>query len=200
FFPADDPAVAVISGYGLHIRLERDTNASNLLVGTIRLPLSKESEFFEKGITELIAPNGTKIQFVEVTSKPEIPSINQSLIINRLDIDSQWIIGRGGIRTRDVIPGRQGGRFIVSHIQIPNGGPVKDFVHSHDVRFQMVYVYKGSMRLVYENQGDPFVLRAGDCVLQPPMIRHQLLECSSGLEVLAIACPAVHNTYVDNYI
>ncbi|CAF4642608.1 unnamed protein product [Rotaria sp. Silwood2] len=199
FFPADDPAVAIISGYGLHIRLERDTNASNLSVATIRLPVSKESQFFVEGITELIAPNGTKIKFVEVASKLEIPLINQSLIINRLNIDSQWVIGRGGIKTRDVIPGRQGGRFIVSHIQIPNGGPVKDFVHSHDVRFQMVYAYKGSMSLVYENQGDPFVYHAGDCILQPPMIRHQLLECSSGLEVLAIACPAVHNTYVDNY-
>lgn len=198
FLPADDPVVAIIAGYGLNIRLERSTNAVKQSAVTIRLLVKNESEFFAKGITELNAPNGTKIQFVEATPKLEIPSVNQSLVVNRMNIDAQWITGRGGVRTRDLIPGRQGGRFIASHIQIPNGGPIKDFVHAHDVRFQLVYVYKGWIRLVFENQEDAIVLHAGDCVLQPPLIRHRVLEVSVGLEVLAIACPAVHNTYVDH--
>ena len=101
---------------------------------------------------------------------------------------------------RDLIPGRQGGRFIASHIQIPDGGPVADHVHYHDIRFQMIYVYKGWVNLVYEDQGQTFVLHAGDCVLQPPRIRHRVLESSPGLEVIEVACPAVHDTYIDHNI
>ena len=82
---------------------------------------------------------------------------------------------------RDIIPGRQGGRFIGSHIRIPEGGPVPDYVHYHKVRFQMIYCHKGWVRLVYEDQGEPFVLHAGDCVLQPPEIRHRVLESGDGL-------------------
>jgi quercetin dioxygenase-like cupin family protein len=62
----------------------------------------------------------------------------------------------------------------------------------------MIYVYKGWVRLVYEDQGQPFVLHAGDCVLQPPLIRHRVLESSPGLEVVELACPAVHDTYIDH--
>jgi quercetin dioxygenase-like cupin family protein len=170
---------------------------------------------------------------------------------------------------RDLIPGRCGGRFVGSHIKITEGGPVPDYVHSHNLRFQFVYCYKGWVRLVYEGQvrhgcklqpkprrfcaaldhlqvlymavafrfqslihywipyidigshqnsvyycfgikfrvlllwmvcvlialqGAPFVMRAGDCVLQPPGIKHRVLESSAGLEVIEVACPAEHET------
>src|SRR5262249_6771981 len=71
-------------------------------------------------------------------------------------------------------------------------------VHFHKVRFQMIYCKEGWVRVVYEDQGPPFVLQAGDCVLQPPEIRHRVLEASAGLEVIEIACPAVHETYADH--
>ena len=35
------------------------------------------------------------------------------------------------------------------------------------------------------------MLRAGDFVTQPPTIRHRVLECSDGLEVLEVGSPAV---------
>src|SRR5262249_37371887 len=54
------------------------------------------------------------------------------------------------------------------------------------------------VRVVYEDQGPAFVLQAGDCVLQPPEIRHRVLEASPGLEVIEIASPAVHETYADH--
>jgi mannose-6-phosphate isomerase-like protein (cupin superfamily) len=54
------------------------------------------------------------------------------------------------------------------------------------------------VRLVYEDQGEPFVMHAGDCVLQPPRIRHRVLECSPGLEVVEIGTPAVHATHADH--
>jgi hypothetical protein len=44
---------------------------------------------------------------------------------------------------RDLIPGRLGGRFIASHIAIPQGGPVADWVHYHLIRFQMIFCRRG---------------------------------------------------------
>jgi hypothetical protein len=51
--------------------------------------------------------------------------------------------------------------------------------------------------VVYEDQGPPFVMHAGDCVLQPPEIRHRVLECSDGLEVVEVGAPAEHRTIAD---
>eukprot|EP01052_Picozoa_sp_SAG31_P001309 SAG31_NODE_44_length_31168_cov_16.507290_19_plen_124_part_00 len=59
-------------------------------------------------------------------------------------------------------------------------------VHFHRVAFQIIYCLKGWVRLSYEGQGPPFVLRAGDCVLQPPTIRHRVLESGDGLEVVEL--------------
>ena len=101
---------------------------------------------------------------------------------------------------RDLIPDRHGGRFIVSHIRIPEGGPVPDYVHHHKIHFQMIFCYKGWVKVVYEDQGPPFVMDSGDCVLQPPHIRHQVLECSDGLEVIEVSCPAEHETYTDHLL
>jgi quercetin dioxygenase-like cupin family protein len=99
---------------------------------------------------------------------------------------------------RDLIPDRQGGRFIASHIRIAEGGPVPDYVHHHAIRFQLIYCYRGWVRVVYEDQGPPFVLHPGDCVLQPPHIRHRVLESSPGLEVIEVSSPATHATIVDH--
>lgn len=109
-----------------------------------------------------------------------------------------WGEGRAGMQYRDLIPGRLGGLFIGSHIRIPEGGPVPDYVHHHRVRFQMIYCHAGWVRVVYEDQGEPFVMQAGDCVLQPPHIRHRVLESSDGMEVIEIGCPAEHETLVDH--
>lgn len=62
----------------------------------------------------------------------------------------------------------------------------------------MIYCKGGWVRVVYEDQGAPFVMRAGDCVLQPPGIRHRVLENSPGLEVIEIGCPAIHETWRDH--
>ena len=106
-----------------------------------------------------------------------------------------WGEGRAGMLYRDLVPGRLGGRYIASHISIPNAGPVSDWVHYHQVRFQMIYVARGWVRVVYEGQGEPFVMEAGDLVLQPPEIRHRVMENSAGFEVVEIGCPALHPTF-----
>jgi mannose-6-phosphate isomerase-like protein (cupin superfamily) len=43
-------------------------------------------------------------------------------------------------------------------------------------------------------------MHAGDCVLQPPTIRHRVLEASPGLEVIEIGGPAEHPTFREHDI
>jgi quercetin dioxygenase-like cupin family protein len=99
---------------------------------------------------------------------------------------------------RDLIPDRLGGSIIASHIRIPDGGPVPDMVHYHDVGFQLIYCYRGWVDLVYEDQGEPFRLYAGNCVIQPPKIRHRVLFASDNIEVIEIGVPAEHVTTIDH--
>ena len=106
--------------------------------------------------------------------------------------------GRAGMLYRDLIPGRLGGRYIASHITIPAGGPVADWVHHHGVALQLIFVRRGWVRVVYQDQGEPFVMNAGDLVLQPPGIRHRVLESSAGLEVIEVSAPALHETFADH--
>ncbi len=128
----------------------------------------------------------------------ESPIESREFVINRCGGEDAWRIGRAGMQYRDLIPGRLGGRVVASHIRIPDGGETPDYVHYHKVRFQMIYCKAGWVRVVYEDQGPPFVLEAGDCVLQPPEIRHRVLESSAGLEVIEIGCPAIHETWADH--
>lgn len=105
--------------------------------------------------------------------------------------------GRAGMAYRDLIPSRLGGHSIASHIRVADG-PVDDWVHYHELAFQLIVVTRGWVRLVYQGQGDPFVMREGDMVLQPPGIRHRVLESGDGLEVVEISGPAVHATFADH--
>jgi quercetin dioxygenase-like cupin family protein len=148
---------------------------------------------------ELRAPNGTRIERVEAEPALVLPPLRPSFVLTRFDdAPDRWDVGRAGMMYRDLIPGRQNGRFIASHIRIDEAGPVPDWVHYHRVRFQMIYCYRGEVEVAYEDQGEPFVLRAGDCVLQPPEIRHRVLRCSAGLEVIELSSPAVHETRADH--
>ena len=109
-----------------------------------------------------------------------------------------WVVGRAGMQYRDLIPGRLGGAVIASHIRIPRGGPVPDMVHFHTITFQLIYCYRGWFNLVYEDQGPPFRLEAGDCVIQPSRIRHRVLESSDNGEVIELGVPAEHLTTIDH--
>jgi len=193
-FPADDPSVAVISGYGARIRLQRSDHCE---AGVIRL-VCGDPDALARGKTMLVAPGGLVIELVAANAAVVLPPNEPAFVLSRLSEQSSWIVGRAGMRYRDLVPERQGGRFIASHIQILDGGEVPDYVHFHRVRFQMIYCYQGWVRVVYEDQGPPFILNAGDCVLQPPQIRHRVLECSDGLEVLEVGCPAEHTTHADH--
>jgi quercetin dioxygenase-like cupin family protein len=71
-------------------------------------------------------------------------------------------------------------------------------VHFHKVGFQLIFCIKGWVDVVYEDQGGPIRLTAGDCFIQPPEIRHRVLEASDGIEVIEIGVPADHVTQIDH--
>ncbi|MEP6947182.1 MAG: cupin domain-containing protein [Acidobacteriota bacterium] len=120
--------------------------------------------------------------------------------VQRLAIGDTWIKGRAGMEYRDLVPDRIGGRLIASNIRLTKGGDVPDYVHYHKVRFQMIYCIAGAIKVVYEGQGPPFWLMPGDCVLQPPEIRHRVIEAQTGSEVVELGVPAIHETWVEHDI
>jgi quercetin dioxygenase-like cupin family protein len=124
-----------------------------------------------------------------------LPHFRPGFVVTRAGGASE---GRAGMRYRDLIPTRLGGRYIASHIAIEEGGPVSDWVHYHRIAVQLICVRRGTVRVAYEDQGGPIVMAAGDMVLQPPGIRHRVLESSAGLEVVEITCPALHETLADH--
>jgi mannose-6-phosphate isomerase-like protein (cupin superfamily) len=184
-FPADAPSTAIVSAHGVRLRLEASASPAPV---TLHLVSDDDT-----GSATL--PGGSTLEFRPFTTTYELPDAVPSLVV--CHDDGERGVGRAGMRYRDLLPDRWGGRFVASHISIPDGGPVPDYVHFHKVRFQMIFVKSGWVRLVYEDQGEPFVMLAGDCVLQPPEIRHRVLEASPGLEVIEVGCPALHETIAD---
>jgi len=65
--------------------------------------------------------------------------------------------------------------------------------HFHDVDFQMVYVLKGWIKGEYEGAG-VVTMREGSCWLQPPKIKHTVLDYSDDCELLEIIMPADFET------
>ena len=66
-------------------------------------------------------------------------------------------------------------------------------MHRHECDFQMFYVLKGWVTMVYEGVGE-FTFHEGDCCLQPAGIAHNEIRCSEDNECLEIYSPAVHKT------
>ncbi len=193
-YPADDPSVAVFSGHGLRLRIQKGATEP---AGTLRI-LTDEPDTFAGGARSLTAPNGTQVEIVPLHEPLVMPETVHSFVVRRLADQAPWIIGRAGMHYRDLIPDRLGGSIIASHIRIPDGGPVPDMVHYHTVGFQLIFCYRGWVDLVYEDQGEPFRLHAGNCVIQPPEIRHRVLFASDNIEVIEIGVPAEHVTTIDH--
>ena len=193
-YPADDPAVAVFSGHGLSVRIDAALHreAGHLLIRT------DDIGGFADGEQELISPGGTRVEVAALDEPVVMPETVHSFVVRRLADQAPWVIGRAGMHYRDLIPDRLGGSIIASHIRIPDGGPVPDLVHYHTVGFQLIFCYRGWVDLVYEDQGEPLRLFAGNCVIQPPEIRHRVLYASDDIEVIEIGVPAEHVTTIDH--
>ena len=183
-FPADDPHRITIDGHGLRLVVSRGASRHTRIL----LPGGPASRS--------VSPGGNEVVFG--IAELEVPPLVSSPAVSRADGPDVWHIGRAGMLYRDLVPDRQGGAVIASHIRIPTGGPVPDYPHFHDVVFQLIFVHRGWVRLAYEAQGEPFVLHAGECVIQPPRIRHRVLESSDDLHVVEVGYPAEHLTIADH--
>ncbi len=188
--PADSPTHATLIGHGLRIHLQPGSTP----LAVLRISLPHGSPLLHSTLT---APNGTLIECVHSIKDMIVPPLVSALVITHQDGTDAWVTGRAGMMYRDLIPGRQGNSVIASSIRIEQAGPVPDYVHFHEVLFQLIFCRSGWVRVLYEDQGDSFVLGAGDCVIQPPTIRHRVLESSDNLEVLEIGYPAEHFTHAD---
>jgi quercetin dioxygenase-like cupin family protein/catechol 2,3-dioxygenase-like lactoylglutathione lyase family enzyme len=196
--PADAPRVARVSGAGICLRLEQG-DASSSSRAPIRLRLSDDYRKRLKLDAQILhAPDQVVLEFEGSPSLALALAPVSEAIVQRLGQSDGWGEGRAGMQYRDLIPGRLQGQVIASHIRIPEGGPVEDYVHFHKVGVQLIYCRRGWVKVVYEDQGPPFVMQAGDCVLQPPTIRHRVLESSPGLEVIELGSPAEHETWRDH--
>jgi len=65
--------------------------------------------------------------------------------------------------------------------------------HYHDVEFQLIYVLKGWIKGEYDGHGEA-TMREGSCWLQPPRIKHKVLDYSADCELLEIILPADFGT------
>eukprot|EP00039_Didymoeca_costata_P026817 m.16736 g.16736 ORF g.16736 m.16736 type:complete len:389 (-) comp5776_c0_seq1:91-1257(-) len=200
-FPADNPRETGLLGHDIHLFVTIDTSTEKQN-GPVVLFISPRNKELAKQLP-LTAPNGTQLVLSRddtgLDLPPSAPTFTTQIAANvaKSEHPESWVEGRAGMLYRDLIPGRQGGRYVASHIMIPNGGPVPDYVHYHNIRFQIIYCVSGWVKVVYEGQGDPFIMHPGDLVLQPPMIRHRVLESSDNLGVLEMSSPAEHMTQAD---
>ena len=136
--PADSPTSAVLSRDGVSVLLDPDIEPTPM---TLRI---------ESGMAESVtAPNGVQVLFVDPAADTVIvPDLAPELVISSASNESNWVTGRAGMRYRDLIPSRLGGRYIASHIEVCDGGPVPDLVHHHAIRFQMIFCHRGWVDVV----------------------------------------------------
>lgn len=192
-YPADNPEVAVLSGHGLRLRIEKGAATAP---GVLRI-LTDEPDRFADGARRLTAPNGTQVVIDDLDPPLVLPATEHAFVVRRLADQAPWVIGRAGMEYRDLVPSRLGGAMIASHIRVPDG-KVPDMVHFHKVGFQLIFCIRGWVDVLYEDQGGLRRLHAGDCFIQPPTIRHRVVESGDGIEVIEIGVPAEHITEIDH--
>lgn len=82
-----------------------------------------------------------------------------------------------------------GGKFHAHVIRARDGHGPKGEWHTHTLDFQFVYILKGKVVFEYEGAGR-VELGPGDCVHQPPGIRHREVWHSDDLELIELVSPA----------
>ncbi|MGE0417483.1 MAG: cupin domain-containing protein [Acetobacteraceae bacterium] len=65
--------------------------------------------------------------------------------------------------------------------------------HIHETELQLIYVLKGWIKNEFEGHGEQ-MMSAGTCWLQPPGIKHTVLDYSPDCEMLEIIVPADFRT------
>lgn len=129
-------------------------------------------------------------------SKPKAAPRKQTFVASHLNPDAF----EGGLRSyakyRDLGIAAATKGLARAHVirMIPPCDPaVVSKRHFHDVEFQMIYVLKGWIKGEYDGAG-VVTMREGSCWLQPPKIKHTVLDYSDDCELLEIILPAEFET------
>jgi mannose-6-phosphate isomerase-like protein (cupin superfamily) len=127
--------------------------------------------------------------------KPKTAPRKQTFVASHLNPNAF----EGGLRSyakyRDLGIAAATNGLAVAHVikMIPPCDPaVVSKRHYHDVEFQMIYVLKGWIKGEYD--GEVATMREGSCWLQPPKIKHTVLDYSHDCELLEIILPAEFDT------
>ncbi|MEI7783681.1 MAG: cupin domain-containing protein [Betaproteobacteria bacterium] len=143
------------------------------------------------------APAKAKAKAAPKPGKP--PKINwkpQTFVASHAK-DGQFKTGlRSYAAYRDLLIEQATGGAVQAHVIRLLGKcdpKVVSIPHYHGVQFQFLYMLKGWMVGEYEGAGR-IKMTAGSCWIQPPGIRHQVLDYSDGCEMLEIILPAKFKT------
>jgi mannose-6-phosphate isomerase-like protein (cupin superfamily) len=120
----------------------------------------------------------------------------QRFVFNHLDANSFDAGLRSYAQYRDLDIAAATGGLVRAHVikMVPPCIPaVVSRRHFHDVEFQMIYVLKGWIKSEFDGAG-AVTMREGSCWLQPPKIKHSVLDYSDDCELLEIIMPAGFDT------
>ncbi|MDB5556622.1 MAG: cupin [Rhizobium sp.] len=124
-------------------------------------------------------------------------SCDQRFVVSHFDEkDFKATSLRGYLQKRDLgVRDATGGMAIAHVVRAARPCEPGDLpgMHQHMADFQYFYVLKGWQRMLIDGHGEVTV-RTNDGWLQPPAIKHQVLEYSDDLEVLCISMPAEFDT------
>lgn len=145
------------------------------------------------------APAAKKTPAAKTIKPPKPPKVNwkpQSFVATHRK-DAEFKTGlRAYAAYRDLLTDKATGGAVQSHVirLVGKCDPkVVSIPHYHGVQFQMLYMLKGWMIGEYEGQGR-VKMTAGSCWIQPPGIRHQVIDYSDGCEMIEIILPADFDT------
>jgi len=131
----------------------------------------------------------------------QAPSLKTQATAQRLSVShlNEKAFKRDGLRPyakyRDLGIAKATGGLAQAHV-IHLIAPCTDEVrkrHTHAVELQLVYVLKGWVKNEFDGHGEQ-LMREGTCWLQPPNIKHTVLDYSDDCELLEIIVPAKFDT------
>lgn len=145
------------------------------------------------------APAAKKTAAAKAVKTIKPPKVNwgpQSFVATHVK-DAEFKTGlRAYAAYRDLLTDKATGGAVQSHVirLVGKCDPkTVSIPHYHGVQFQMLYMLKGWMIGEYEGQGR-VKMTAGSCWIQPPGIRHQVIDYSDGCEMIEIILPANFDT------
>ena len=103
---------------------------------------------------------------------------------------------RSYAKYRDLALAKATGGMVQAHVirMVPPCDPkVVSKWHHHDVELQFIYVLNGWIKNEFEGQG-VHTMKKGTCWLQPPKIKHRVLDYSPDCELLEVVLPADFDT------